>query len=65
MCTGTLEFPPKSPTQRRKERKRPLGNKLQEIACRSPQHVRAIEVMVDLILDDLDAEAHQDQQQKA
>ena len=41
----------------RKRRQRPLGNKLQEIAARSPADVYAIEELADFVLDRLDARA--------
>lgn len=57
MCSGTLEFPPQTPQQRKQTRRRPLGNKLQEIASRSPNDIRALDVLADFILDRLDEEA--------
>lgn len=60
----TLEFPPRTVQERRAERrKRPLGNKLQEIGTRSPKDIDAFDVLADLVLERLDAE--EQQQQKA
>lgn len=57
MLRPTLEFPPLTPAIRRQQRrKRPLGNKLQEIGVRSPEDIDAFDVLADMVLDRLDDE---------
>lgn len=60
MLRPTFDFPPLTPaTRRQQRRKRPLGNKLQEIGMRSPDDIIAFDVLADMVLDRLDDEERQ------
>lgn len=53
-----FHLPPPPPVSRRLDR-RPLGNKLQEIAVRSPSDLHALERLADMVLEHLDQEQAQ------